>query len=306
MSTVFAVDYYTPVRPLTGKAKHAAWAVNTPTEQIRAASFAYWRQAGKTASEAIDLMRTDVVSKTTRFPAHYPDANPDFAAYGESRLRWIEKPEALGLRLVGLAHEVAPANYAYLRNAVEHTGWFTDPDQYDIVCGVVYQTSATAGCPRYLAGYADPWNTDKAGRGPALLSMAPIIGEHVDTAWEFDPVLRDAARRADGIAESTAKNERDHQEAYRAGHRARNAGQSMRSAAAEYVGALRALRVLLRRRRDLLATDARRILGPLVAHVRSAEQQLTDAHRAFHSLLATETDYHYEHSEDWRDGYLES
>ena len=51
-----------------------------------------------------------------------------FEAHGESRCRWIENPESKGLRFLGLAHDVGKAGHAYLRDAVEHKGWYLDPD----------------------------------------------------------------------------------------------------------------------------------------------------------------------------------
>ena len=77
--------------------------------------------------------------------------------------------------------------------------------------------SGKGGRGRYLVGYADPWNCDKDGRGPALLSLDPMIGDPVHSDLECDPVLRDAARRADEIAGRMAEEERDYQTALEAG-----------------------------------------------------------------------------------------
>lgn len=139
--------------------------------------------------------------------------NQPFKAYGRN-MRWFEATETAGLRLVGLAHEVSPAGYAYSRNAVEHTGWYLSDDNWTgkTVAGVVYQLPGKNGRARYLAGYADPWND-----GAACLSIEVIEGDARDSSWDSDDGLRDAAREADSIAERMAEKERDYQRAWRAG-----------------------------------------------------------------------------------------
>jgi hypothetical protein len=144
-----------------------------------------------------------------------------FQAYGESACRWIEDPESKGLRLLGLAHEVGKAGYCYSSDAVEHRGWFMDSDGCETVCGVVYQLPGKDGRARYLAGYADPYNAESNGNGPALLSMEIYTGEPVDSEYDPDSVLRDVARAADGIAERMAESEREYQEGFDLGKQAR-------------------------------------------------------------------------------------
>lgn len=136
----------------------------------------------------------------------------------ESNSRWIENPESMGLRLVGLAHEVSPAGHAYMRNAVEHTGWYLDPHGMgETVSGVVYQVTGKDGRARYVAGYADPWNCDSKGNGPAYLCLELIQGDKRDSDWECDDGLREAARYADSMAETMAEQEREYQSAWGAG-----------------------------------------------------------------------------------------
>ena len=295
-----SVDYATPVRPLTGAAQHAVWAGETPADQIRAASFAWHRQQGKTATDALAAMRADVAAGKLRFPAHYPDANADFAAHGESRVRFIENPAALGLRLVGLAHDAAPAGHAYLRAAVDHTGWHLDPDGCgETVAGVVYRTSGKDGRARYLVGYADPWNADKDGNGPALLSLSPLIGDRLDSDWDQDSVLRDAARRADSIAERMADDERNYQDANRAGREAREKAVEMRETARGYVQAVRALRAALKGRHAI--DGGRAVAAALVVAVRDHCDSLKAARAAFHSVVPSPS----WQSDAWRDGYAE-
>lgn len=168
-------------------------------------------------------------------------AGPVFSAWGESHLRWIENPAAVGLRLVGLSHNV-PAN-TYRGRAVDHDGWFLDSEiQDETVSGVVYRLPGKDGRARYLAGYADPWNADKDGRGPALLSLDVIEGEPVDSSWETDSALVEAARAGDSIAERMAEHEREYQDAFRAGSAARDVSSAATEAGKLWIETLRELR----------------------------------------------------------------
>ena len=299
-----AVEYATPVRPLVGHARHAVWGGETPPEQIRSASYAWWRRQGRTAKDALALMRADVAAGTVRFPRHHPDANPDLAAYGERRLRWIENPGALGLRSVGLAHEIGRAHPHCNGAAVSHTGWFVDPDGHgEVVCGVVYQMSGRDGRARYLAGYADSWNCDKDGRGPALLCLEPMVGESVDTKWCFDSILREAARRGDRIAERMAKEERTYAEAHEAGRVARQSGREMRKVASRYTGAVRAVRAVFRNRHAIEVADARLVLNVLAGQVRRLLADLEEARAVFRKRLNSRDDWAWADNHGWSNGY---
>lgn len=282
-----ATAWATPVRPLVGQAKHCVWGGDTPTRQIRAASYAWWRQQGRTAVAAVALMREDVANATVRFPRHYPDAHRSFAAYGEDRVRWIEAPEALGLRFVGLAQDVCS----------RHHGWFLHPDEGDVVCGVIYRISGKDGRGRFLAGYADPWNCDKTG--PALLCLDPMVGRFGDDDYIPDSV----AQRADRMAERMAEDERDYQSAYEAGREARRAGREMREVAALASAALRACRAVLRNRHQISRTEARLIMTAQIAHLRGLFVNLRSTRDAFRAGLATRHDWDDPHG--WRGGYCD-
>ena len=150
-----------------------------------------------------------------------PNGNRVFGAHGESACVWIEKPESVGLRFVGLAHDVYPRR-------IDHTGWYLDPDGWgETVSGVVYQLPARNGRARYLAGYADPWNCDSDGRGPCLLSLDIFEAEpeYCESGFWYDgaeDARHEAAIRADEIARVMAEHEREYQEAWRAGQEARS------------------------------------------------------------------------------------
>lgn len=90
---------------------------------------------------------------------------------------WFEADEAASLRFVSNASSLLP----YLR----HNGWYVDNQQMETTMGVVYRLSHD----RFLAGASDPWNCDKAGRGPF------VCDESVYDSPE------EAARAADRLAE---------------------------------------------------------------------------------------------------------
>lgn len=112
-------------------------------------------------------------------------------------MRWHESPD-VPFRFVGLAR-----NLIRLR----HTGWYMDPDGWgELARGVVYRLPHGRG---YLAGIADPYQSDDDGRGPALLECGRsgyILRRDVyDTA-------EDAARMADELARLYAERECEYQE----------------------------------------------------------------------------------------------
>lgn len=169
--------------------------------------------------------------------------NATYSAYGERAVRWIEYPEAIGLRFVGLAHDVGGWHRFY-GPAVSHTGWYLSDDNWtgETVSGVVYQLPAKNGRARYLYGFADPFNCDSEGRGPACLSLEVVEGEALECSYDVDSELRTAARWGDSMAERYADEAREYHRAWQAGSQAREAAQEMRGAGAVYVARCRALR----------------------------------------------------------------
>jgi len=123
--------------------------------------------------------------------------NPTIERFGV-KCRWFGKEDTACLRFVGYADEIS--------THIEHTGWFThddgwlDPD--DKLRGVVYQVSGKDREPRYLAGYADPYNDNAA-----FLCLT------INTS------KTEAAMSADWLAECMAESERDYRRASDAGMR---------------------------------------------------------------------------------------
>lgn len=111
---------------------------------------------------------------------------------GRSICRWAERPEDIGLRLVGHADEIG---------GFGHCGWYLEDEgayvSGETARGVVLQLPARAGKALYVPGVADPYNN-----GPAVVCL--------DDATEDQS---DAARWADRLAEIYAEDARDYQRA---------------------------------------------------------------------------------------------
>jgi len=210
-------------------------AATARSESARYPQSIYPERYGRRAAHALEQARRDV--EAGRGASYVPAGiwsgrggsdGRTFASHGESAMRWIERPESKGLRFIGLAHDAAPASCAYSHPAVDHTGHYLDEFGGETVAGVVYQLPARGGMVRYLAGYADPYNADRDGRGPACLSMRVFESEAPESAYDQPEALRDAARAADAIAESYADDQREYEAAREAGRAARElAGEAL-------------------------------------------------------------------------------
>jgi hypothetical protein len=74
-------------------------------------AYRYHRQTRPTLSarRALEYARDDDRSNVKRYPSstHYASVvNPPFRS-GSTTLRWIDRPESIGLRLVGFADEIS-------------------------------------------------------------------------------------------------------------------------------------------------------------------------------------------------------
>jgi hypothetical protein len=125
---------------------------------------------------------------------------------------WIENTESAGLRFVGYCDEIC--------QSIRHTGWWTDEyGDRETLRGAVWQLPARRSVARYIAGYEDPDNEGAAYVDLDIVSFAPAIslsrrGDHAN-----ESAKRDAALRADSIAERIAESEREYNAAWQAGSR---------------------------------------------------------------------------------------
>lgn len=116
---------------------------------------------------------------------------------------------------------------------LDHTGWYDNPygessrDGSGLVMGVVAQLPGRNGCARYVAGWR---NGSECGDG-ATFDLACIFESDTrdGSSWDTPEAAREAARAADGLAESAAEAERGYQESWQAGGRYADAGERLES-----------------------------------------------------------------------------
>ncbi len=258
-------------RMVAHRARSAAWSGDNATRALLAARAWEAGEARKPIYTPAKIWSRDV----TR-----PNGGRVFAAHGETACRWIENPDSVGLRFVGLAHDVFP-------RGIEHRGWYLHPDGLgETVAGVVYQLPARDGRARYLAGYADPYNADSDGHGPALLSLEIFEAEpeYCESGFWYDgaeDARHEAARRADAIAGAMAESEREYQEGWSAGQRARELAREALEAGRELVAACRDTRALWKLRRGVQV-----IPGPVIRkHLRASMARVRAAREAYQEAL---------------------
>lgn len=158
--------------------------------------------------------------------------------HGGDVLRWIENTEAAGLRFVGWADDVG---------GLRHTGWHCDDEGRETLRGGVWQMPGKAGAARLLYGYAEFEGRGEMNPGSAALCVSDVVS--VPMRGEFGNLdetegARDAARWADGLAESTAEDRRDYDSAYQAGRAAAELDAEAMAARAELLPLLREMRAI--------------------------------------------------------------
>lgn len=95
--------------------------------------------------------------------------------------------------------------------SLRHTGWYSSAHECETYRGHVWQLPARGGVPQYVAGYVEHESRNDDGRhgGYVVLSCS---GGRLDL---FD-CKEDAARAADGLAESRAETDREYSERWHA------------------------------------------------------------------------------------------
>lgn len=225
-----------------------------------ARAFAFYRQAGKPAADAMRLARERVASgKRIGWPSRF---DPSRAGEpGADGGRWIERPDLAGFRFVGFADKLASGR------RISHTGWFLYPggDPGEVARGCVYRMAGRGGRSVYVeavqtgedtrggwrdvATGGDEWKAGATfyfGRGD--IHRGESGGEQESSDGD-DSAQRDAAYGADGYAERYAERERDYQESYALG---REAAEAIEAADAER----KAARELMRELRGLASLPA--------------------------------------------------
>jgi hypothetical protein len=136
----------------------------------------------------------------------YRDAPSVGKPFGGS-LRFISDWSAF-FRRMEYADVVAP-------RCVKHQGWYCDAYQDAIYRGAIFQLPGKDGNSRWLAGYIDSNNDSAAVIDFSKVFSAHGEGDHGD--------LRDAASRADDIADGQAEDAREYDRAWQAGRMWREA-----------------------------------------------------------------------------------
>lgn len=189
--------------------------------------------AGGVAKRAIALARADVAQGKRRYPSGYRGGNGVCWQSGKPGLAYVEKPESVGLRLVGKVEAECGGRNGYWSNR-ETCGWYTDPygdvfrDGTGLCWGVVYQLSGRNGESRFVAGY----QFGGCDGGPTL-DLGTIYSEprgEYDTSPTEQDATRDAARSADSMAQHAAEEEREYQTAWQAGSAYASEGETIAEA----------------------------------------------------------------------------
>lgn len=238
------------------------------------------------AEIALAKARADLEDGKARYPSPMRPYPAVTWQPGQPGLAYVEKPESVGLRLVGRVMPECGGRNGYWDKSGK-TGWFTDPfgdvfkDGTGLCWGVVYQLPGRNGESRFVAGY-QMGGTDG---GPTLdLSRVYVgaaqFGDYYTTKPQDDESAIDAAREADDMARRAAEDEREYQTAWHAGARYADESADLQKARAEIKGILAERRqvkgqsgypalckAVTTRVRDLLADmrDARENMAKLAA-----------------------------------------
>ncbi len=176
------------------------------------------RVRGMGAARALELAIPYALRPhTVRAPQWYGPRGQAGQAWQESgdSMRWLDGYSHLGLRLVGYADE--------LLSGVRHTGWYADCDQSETLRGAVWQLPGRKGRARFVYGYVEFEGREELNPDSAAVCVSDILSlvrKGEDSIWNDQTdsdECRDAARYADGMAESVAETRRDDREAYNAG-----------------------------------------------------------------------------------------
>lgn len=159
-------------------------------------------------------------------------------------LRWIESTDACGLRFVGDAADLCGRYYGSLP-----TGYYTDAEaEYSTLRAGVWQLPGKGRHARLVAGYREFDGKSETNPGSARIDCRTIWRAEMDSYGDLTghDETREAARAADGIAESAAETERDYQIAYAAGREAAELDAELIAARKAALPLIRELKAALR------------------------------------------------------------
>lgn len=224
-------------------------------------------------------------------------AGAPFQQGGDS-LRWIENTEAAGLRFVAWADDVSGAG-------VRHTGWHCTEENGtgETLRGGVWQLPGKGRSARLVYGYAEFEGRGEMNPGSAAVCVSDVILAPMGDDWRGDLLgadeTADAARYADGLAESTADERRDYDSAYQAGKAAAELDGEALEARGELLPLLAELRTL---RRSAVAGNVPAVCKRLRADVDSLLETISDKRRERESAWG---DCPTRHESAWAAGFMD-
>ena len=184
------------------------WIKGAPAGDIRPNVYGY--SASRSAAKSLELARVDLIAGTLRYPA---ELGSGFGGTFGEGLRWVERPG-----FVCFADEL-------VGRGIEHTGWYTDTDGDNaLLRGAVYQLPSRDGrsqyVPAYRAGFYShghrQWQDENSDS--AVFAFGDICQGETGGEEYRDPdhygAFRDAAIRADRIAEIAAESDRQYNDAW--------------------------------------------------------------------------------------------
>lgn len=282
----------------------------------------FWSPMGdrlpNSAQAALDFAREDVAKGVKRYTSRGAYAKPPYGPVTpqDNGLAYVADPSVVGLRLVG---EIEPESYGdrdcWSRR--DSCGWYTDPhgdvfkDGTGLCWGVVYQLPGRNGASRFVAGY----QMGGSDEGPTLDLRRVYVepaAEYVPTTtdrfglvtggywdWISDRremgAAREAARAADEMARIAAEEEREYNEAWRAGYEWSELGEEIAETRREILQALAERRAF---EADTAKSD-QSYFALCTMLRRTIKAQLTSIHaaRAKRAELARD----YDHMPGWAD-----
>lgn len=214
--------------------------------------------------------------------------------HGGDVLRWIESTADAGLRFIGYADEIA---------GLRHTGWHCDDEGRETLRGAVWALPGRKGEARLVYGYQEWEGRGEMNEGSAAVCVSDIV--RVPMRDEFGNLdetdgARDAARWADGLAESVAEDRRDYESLYRAGRAAAEADAEALEARGELLPLLAELRGL---RRSPVAGNAPAVCKALRQRIDSLLETISEKRETRESAWGRV--YRPDDVEAWRAGFID-
>lgn len=192
--------------------------VDTKAEAGHMAShYRYYRNARRmTATKALEAAKALPAAYVRGF--EWYGLATGAGAPNDDGVRWIESTAGAGLRFVGDACDLIERRYGNVP-----TGYYTDAHgEYSTLRAGVWQLPGKRRHARLVIGYREFDGRSETNAGSARIDCRQIWRAEMDSDGDLTghDELREAARAADGMAESCAETEREYNEAYEAGRAA--------------------------------------------------------------------------------------